>query len=405
MFSNIYGYLKGYINIKISGFSVERFLNLALHKGIVFWDIKRDGSSVIAKMNIKDFKKLKPFCKKTGCKIKICDKNGFPFVINRYRKRKVLVFSMILSIIVLYIFSSMVWSIHITGNERIDKESLVEYSIKSGIRIGVLKKSLDLRELEKDFMKEFEDISWIAISTQGTRINIELAETIEIPQIIDRTTPCDIVAQKDALIMNVAVKSGTPKVKARDVVRAGDILVSSKMNIGEEGIVEYTHASAEIIGKIWYKFEIVQELIFQEKVYTGNLKKEYYIQTDERKINLLKTSILYSNYDKISKVKELKIGEDFPSPLSVIEEEYKEYILEERTLTEEEAKVILEAKIDEIIEQQLKDVIEIVDKNIQYEISENKMKANVIISTLERIDKQVISGGDESYGENNGNTQ
>ncbi len=405
MFSNIYGYLKGYINIKISGFSVERFLNLALHKGIVFWDIKRDGSSVIAKMNIKDFKKLKPFCKKTGCKIKICDKNGFPFVINRYRKRKVLVFSMILSIIVLYIFSSMVWSIHITGNERIDKESLVEYSIKSGIRIGVLKKSLDLRELEKDFMKEFEDISWIAISTQGTRINIELAETIEIPQIIDRTTPCDIVAQKDALIMNVAVKAGTPKVKARDVVRAGDILVSSKMNIGEEGIVEYTHASAEIVGKIWYKFETVQELIFQEKVYTGNLKKEYYIQTNERKINLLKTSILYSNYDKISKVKELKIGEDFPSPLSMIEEEYREYILEERTLTEEEAKVILEAKIDEIIEQQLKDVEEIVDKNIQYEISENKMKANVIISTLERIDKQVISGGDESYGENNGNTQ
>jgi len=394
------------LDIKISGFSAERFLNLAVHKGIVFWNIKRDGTSILARINVRDFKKLKPFAKKTKCRIKICAKSGFPFFVNKYRKRKTLVLGMLACIAALYTLSLMVWSIQITGNERIDKQELIQYSIKSGIKTGALKSKLDLRKLEKDFMKEFEDIAWVSIGIKGTKVNIELAETIVQPQIIDRTTPCDVIASKDALIVSIAVKSGTPKVRAKDIVRQGDVLVSGEVIIGEEGIREYVHASAEVKAKIWYQFEIEEELKCQEKVYTGNSKNVYYVQIGNEKFNILNTSILYSNYDKMIEKKELKFGEDFQTSVAIIKEENKEFVFKEKKISQQEAKEILEAEILAVIEKELSDVIEIIDKKVDYEVCEDKIKANITVSTLERIDKQIENGGTvEVEGENTGNTQ
>ena len=40
MFLSVWNYLRGYVTIELSGFSVERFMNLASHKGIYLWDIK-----------------------------------------------------------------------------------------------------------------------------------------------------------------------------------------------------------------------------------------------------------------------------------------------------------------------------------------------------------------------------
>ena len=51
--------VKGYVNISVCGFFVERFLNLALKEDIKLWNLKRDVDlEVKASVSIFDYKKL-----------------------------------------------------------------------------------------------------------------------------------------------------------------------------------------------------------------------------------------------------------------------------------------------------------------------------------------------------------
>lgn len=392
MFLTLWNYLQGYVIIEVSGFSVERFLNLAAHKGIYLWDINKNVKGITAKVSIKGFKLLKPCSKKTRCHIKIATKEGFPFVIHKYRKRKILVFGILFFIGVLYFLSSFIWTIEISGNNRINKDDLIAHSIAEGLKPGTYKGKLDLRNLEKNFMSKFEDISWISISTKGTKAKIELTEIIEKTQIIDRTKPCDIVASKNGLIVSIAVNSGTPKVKQKDVVEKGDILVSGELIIGEEGAEqkrEYVHASAEIKAKLWYEFNLKENIKYNEKIYTGQTKKEYSLEILDKKFNMLNTSIPYASYDKISDVKQLNFGGDFSLPIALIIDEYSEYTLEKKTRSIEEIKGLIELQLDKILREQIDKNVQIIDKSIQYQTQNNEVTAKIIVTTIESISQEI----------------
>ncbi len=402
MFLSVWNYLRGYVILEVSGFSVERFLNLCAYKNIYLWDINRTDKGINVKVSIKGFKMLKPCAKKTRCHIKIIDREGVPFLVHKYRKRKVLVAGTLFFIATLYFLSSFIWSIEIIGNERINKQNIIDYSIELGLKPGVYKGNLNLRELEQSFMKKFNDISWIAISSAGTKIKVELKETIAKTEMIDTKTPCDIVANKNGIIVSIATNIGTPKVKAKDVVEKGDILVSGQLVIGEEGSqrIEYVHAKAEVKAKLWYEFNLEEDIKYNEKIYTGKTKKSYTVDVLNKKFNILNTSIPYSSYDKMSNVKQLNFGGDFTLPLSIITHEYSEYLLYEKTRSADEIKEAINLKLNDILKEQLDEHIQILDRSINYQTEGNKVKANIIITTIERIDTEVQIEGSNANGTN-----
>ena len=82
------GRLKGYIKVKITGHSLERYLNLCSFHRIVIWKLTavEDGCELC--LYAADFKRMKPLLKKTETRIKILQKRGVPFFLFRNRKRK-----------------------------------------------------------------------------------------------------------------------------------------------------------------------------------------------------------------------------------------------------------------------------------------------------------------------------
>ena len=88
----IFNYIIGYIRISIEGYYIERFINICNNKKIFLWNLKREKDTILyARVSIKDFKKLKNVCKKSQCKMKINRKKGVPFILNKYKKRKIFV--------------------------------------------------------------------------------------------------------------------------------------------------------------------------------------------------------------------------------------------------------------------------------------------------------------------------
>ena len=68
MLEHILNTLKGYLKIRIIGYSPERFLNLCKNKEIRIWDLEAKGNDYEMLISVKDFLKLKPLLKKTQTK-------------------------------------------------------------------------------------------------------------------------------------------------------------------------------------------------------------------------------------------------------------------------------------------------------------------------------------------------
>ena len=120
--------ITGMVKVKVEGFFIERFLNLCKNENIIFKSLeKKDSSFITFEIMKSDFRKLKVIARKTGCKVKIEKKTGIPFIINRYKKRKV--FAVAVSVIAFFIIglSNFIWEVEIDGLQNIGEEDFMNY--------------------------------------------------------------------------------------------------------------------------------------------------------------------------------------------------------------------------------------------------------------------------------------
>lgn len=107
-------YILGYVNIVVEGFSIEKFINKCISKRILFWNTKRSKSTVFsANIGVKNYREVAKIAKECKCKIKINKKRGVPFILNRYRKRKIFVIALIAIILAIMAISNFIWNIEI----------------------------------------------------------------------------------------------------------------------------------------------------------------------------------------------------------------------------------------------------------------------------------------------------
>ena len=178
MLISTWNFLRGYVMIEVSGFSVERFLNLAVHRGIYIWNIERKGNKTNMSVGIKGYRMLKLCARKTGCKMKIKRKVGLPFITYSYRKRVMIPIGIIVFIVLIYTMASFVWLIEVEGNEKVTSQEIVEKLDENGYKIGRLKYKMNLRQAEQIMMNDFSEILWTGISFEGTKLIVEITEAV-----------------------------------------------------------------------------------------------------------------------------------------------------------------------------------------------------------------------------------
>ena len=199
-------YILGYVNIKVEGFFIERFINICISKKILLWNIKRKKSTIMyANIGINDYKKLKPIAKKTKSKISIQNKKGLPFVVHKYRKRKIFVGLLAVIFITLFVMSKFIWNIEIKGNNQISKAEILEELNKQGLKIGAYKGKINSNSIINRVRLDRNDIAWMGIDLEGTNAIVEIKETSKAPEIIDENEYCNIVSNKEGMITKINV--------------------------------------------------------------------------------------------------------------------------------------------------------------------------------------------------------
>ena len=377
-------YIEGYVDIVVEGYYIERFINICSNKQIDLWNLKRiDSITINASIKISEFRKLKQICKKTKCKVKIKNKKGLPFLVRKYKKRKVFIGFLLLIIIVIISLSNFVWNIEVEGTASINPQEIINIAKEEGLDIGKLKGSIDTKKVINQIRLKRDDVAWAGIEIKGTNVKIKIAEADKKPEIIDESEFCNIVADKDGIISKVSARNGTPLVKQGDVVKKGDIIIAGWLE-GKYTDKQYVHSQGEVTAKVYYTSTQNVELKEVQKIETGNIDKSYAIKVNNFQINLPKTLPKFQKYDTIETNKKLKLFSDFYLPIEIVEKEYKEY--EETTIIHsiEEAKQIGIDRAAEQLQENLKDK-KITNKEVKVKSEPNSVEVEVIYEVEEKI--------------------
>jgi similar to stage IV sporulation protein len=387
----LWNYIHGYVIIIVTGYFLEKFINVCLHRHIRLWDVERlSDNKMRMKISIKGFKLLRPIARKTRCKVRINGKEGLPFFFNRYRKRKTFLAGLVLFFVLIYLMSSFVWSIEITGNENIETEQIEEFLDACGIKTGVFKYKINAQDAADQLMLDVKELSWVSIELVGTKVKIDLRERIPIPEIIPLDEPCNIVAKKDGVIKSILVKEGIEEVSEGDTVKKGDLLISGKIPVkNEEDTFRKVHSIGTVEARTWYEesCEVKTEII--EETRTGSVQNNYSVVFFSKILDFFQKNIEYENYESDYTVKKLKLGDNHVYPIGIGIDRYFE--LDSKTV-----EIDIEEAMSNAVESALSNILaripenaEIVDNNVEIESAENgETIARVTVECLEDIGVQ-----------------
>lgn len=402
MFLTLWYYLRGYVMIKAKGFSAGRFMNMAAYRGVYLWDIAQDGAGMTMKAAGGSLPLLEACAEKTGCTLQILGWGGLPASLRRFRGRQALAAGMLLFAIGLYALSSFIWVVGVEGNERLSSEEILEACREMGLRPGAWKRGMDLDAVTNGLLESFPDISWASVSVKGTDATIRLAETIEKAEIVDKETPCDIVAAQDGVILKITAERGTPLVSEGDVVKKGDVLISSEVIIGLEGEEqhpEFVAAEGAVTARVWLRLAEDAPLSYEEIVYDGEEQENHSLIFDGKELDFLHPSENREGKEWEKKPvweRPLALG-DFELPLEWKKETWRSFARVQKTRTPEEAKTLLEENLRKKTENLLSAYGTIEDIEIQYQEYADSVHAEATATLSERIEeKQTTEKGRET---------
>lgn len=341
----LYLYLFGYVDIKIEGFFTERFVNLCFAKGIFLWKLTYASSIALsARISISDFKKLRKIAKQTKCKVEISSKKGLPFLINKYKKRKIFAITCVVIAILIFGLTRFVWNVEIKCDNLDISADILKILNQAGIKEGVLISKVDTHKAINLINLSREDISWCGIKIAGTNVIVSIEMATKKPEILDPSVICDIISDKEAVITKITTLNGTSIVKEGDTVKPGDVLV--------RGVVEgkYTdprpvHADAKIEAKVWYTKEEEQSFIQEYYETTENTYNNFGIKFNNFKINFNKRLPKFKKYDTIETNKKIKLFSNFYIPVEFVKVTYTEKNLKQKEYTMEELSNELQEKL------------------------------------------------------------
>lgn len=267
-------YTRGWVRFKAEGGFPERFLNLAAREAIPTWNTSRmpDGSLCTC-TNASKYKKLRPLAKKTGVKLRIIERGGFPFFRNRYRRRTGILVGMAIFIAFILVMSNFIWKIEVSGNEKLDTADIVEQLKDLGVKEGSSRRGIDARDVERQMLLRLPELGWIAVNIEGGIANIRIHERTMPPERLDSKVPCNLVATDSGQIKKINVYDGQAMVKPGDTVVKGDILVSGI--VGREGYdSRLAHSRADVLAEVPLTLKVDVNLN-QTTMRVADIKKRY----------------------------------------------------------------------------------------------------------------------------------
>lgn len=381
----LFNYIIGYIRISVESYFIERFINICRNNKVTIWKLKRD-KNVKLELNvgIRDFRRITKISKKTKCKVKILKKKGFPFILKKYKKRKIFFSFLFLFVILLGITSNFVWNVDVIINNNETMENIYQDISNNGLSIGKVKSQINTKDVINRVRLCRDDIAWMGIQLKGTNAIVKIVKSTSKPEMIDESEFCNVVSNKQGIITKISAQNGTIAVKVGDTVNVGTPLINGWME-GKYTGIRYVHAKGKIEAKVWYTKS--KKILYNttEREETGKFEKKFKIKINNFEINLSKRLSKFEIYDTIETERNLKIFSNFYLPISLVKTVNKE--VSEKTIkySVDEAKNVGIQELQKELDNEIENREKIIDKITNTYEKEDGIEVYVTYEVLENI--------------------
>lgn len=381
MLLRIFGYIRGYLVILISGRFPERFLNLCAAKGIYLWGAQKQEDGILVRTSVKAFRLMRSEARRSGCRIKIKKKCGLLFRMERFKGRKVLIIGLILFFLIIGVLESFIWTIRVDGNENMTDEEIKFVAEYCGLKQGVVKYKVNKRKFQEDALKYEPRLSWIYPEIKGTVAYIHVREKTSAQTPVDVKKPCNVIAKRSGVITKITVKRGHALVKEGDTVTEGQILISGV----SEGFSP-VHAEGEVTASWWAEEKRKIDTRKETAYYTGEEKTRYSVNILGFGMRFaLSGKAPFESYEVKEDEKDIKILGDVFLPVTVKKTIYKETYKVSEEITFEEAQAEAKKHICQEFEENLKDDVKIVNVSDTAVINGDSAAVTVVFECEEDI--------------------
>jgi similar to stage IV sporulation protein len=318
--------LRGFVRIGVECPFPERFINLCVHNGIAFWEAERIGGVRLeAVIPVKSLPRAKELAARLGGTLQPLQERGALFFLGRFKKRYALVAGLIICLTALLISNRYIWDLTVEGNAALSNEEILQALRECGVTAGSRASSVDIETVRNQMLLKVDKLLWVSVNITGSRAEVVVRERVDKPDIVDRGTPVNVVAEKAGLITRIDTLYGSAQVFPGDTVREGQLLVSGLVDSSQLG-VRLVNARAEVTARTWPELHAVAPTGAVGKRYTGQSKTRLALVFGSRRVNLYgNASQPYAMCDKMSETSVLRLPQNIVIPVGIVKETYTGY--------------------------------------------------------------------------------
>ena len=381
-------YIQGYLKIRVTGYSPERFLNLCKNKKIDVWGLEAGHNAYDMYIKVIGFRKLKPILRKTHTKVCILERFGLPFFFHQYRKRKLFFTGIFFCLLIIYSMTFFIWNIDLEGNQTITDNVLMEYLESEHIYHGMAKRDVNCEQIVKDIRKTFDEIIWVSVSLDGTRLFIHVKENADtFVKTEDEKIASDIISDKAGTVVGIITRNGVPQVSVGSTVAQGDLLVAGTVDVLNDAKEVVSHnyvtADADITLQTVVTYEDNIEKIYEQKRYTDKKRTVFYLKFGNRTLQFGFQKNKFKNKDEKLEERQLRIGENFYLPIYAGYKKIYEYELYSLEYSKEEMDTLLKKNFERYCQESEESGSKILDKNFEIRHDDKGAKGIATLTLLE----------------------
>lgn len=260
------------IKLKITGKNIEYFLNLLFIKNININLISKDKSNIVIVVNDKDYETIKSI--KTTYKIRVLKEYGLLYIKYLIKTYSYFIITCIISFFLVICISNLILNIEvISNNTSLKKVILDDLKVRGISRYRFKTNYSNKNRIINEILEEENDkIEWMEIEEYGTKYIINVVERKKNNN-IDNCVPSNIVAKRDAIVLDIKASSGEVLTAINRSVKKGDILISGNIYNKEE-IVNTKCSIGRVFGEVWYQVYVDVPVHYYEENVTGKIERK-----------------------------------------------------------------------------------------------------------------------------------
>ncbi len=225
-----------YTTYLVSGYNLDRLLNLMHSRGIFVYSAKKTGNTkLIFNIKYSDNKNFLALTKELCYNVKKLKDGGKFYPFFYLYKNLGVVIGAIIFIISTFFFNDYLLGFEFTGTGSVYGEQVKEYLLSQNIKEFTRFSTLNLKELSNGVLKNNERLTFVSCEKVGNTLKFNLVLSNEkVPMLKENTF--SLFADEEGEIVELKVYRGTALFSEGDFVKKGDLLVDGYSIIKEQRV-------------------------------------------------------------------------------------------------------------------------------------------------------------------------